>query len=431
MAPPLVTAVLAKAGANGRKELGHRVSWAMVIEVLQLVSSMLVFFALTRLLSTDSFGIMGGVLAVAAPAASLSSIGSHALLVRQVAQGGDLTHAWHRALSMGVLGPALGSLALIGLKPVILPGVSFWVYTLLIIAQINFFWISELAIFVGNGTRRLKEAAKIRAVVVALRLGALGLFALVGHGSLTWWAVASFVSFGLGALVAVLHVWWAFGPRPSFGRVTGQDIRDGFPFAVNSVSESVVDLSDRPLLVRYNHDVDAAVYTVAARIIQFGYLPLIVLLRASDADMFEAGRHGTRTTLAVVRRLLAPSLGVSALVGLGFLALAPLIPLVAGSEYHDAIPAIRYLAVVPLIRSVQYLMGNCLSASGRQWWRVGATMAAGLLNFGLNVRFLPAGTWRTASYTTIASELFLAAVMTAMVLARSGWEARQQWRPPA
>ena len=426
MAVALLDTVRSRVAAGGGPHgMRSRLSWSLVVELLQLGSSMLVFFALTRLLPPEDFGVMGGVLAVAMPVASLSSIGSHAILIKRVSQGADVSDTWQRALSMGVWGPGIGALLVIVAKPLILPAVNGWVYASLVIAQLNLFWITELAVFIGNGTRRIRDSAQIRLGVVAIRLTGLLLFALVGGGSLMFWAVTNLVTFGLGALMAIGYIWRYFGARPSLSRLSVGDVREGLPFAVNSVSESVVDVSDRPLLVRYGHGADAAIYTVAARIIQFGYLPLLVLLRASDADMFEAGRHGTRPTMRVLRRLLAPGVGVALVVAVGFLVLAPLVPVVAGSEYNDAIGAIRMLSVLPLIRCVQYLMGNCLSASGHQWWRVGATLSAAAVNFGLNVRFLPEGQWSTAVYTTIASEIYLTVAMAAIVFLLSSMERRR------
>ena len=405
---------LAEIGPAG---LSGRAGWAGVVEVLQLVSSMLVFFVLAQLMSQSDVGIMGAVLGVALPVASLSSFGSHVLLIKRVAQGDDLADAWKRATAVGILGPAVGAALIIGLRPLILPSVNGWVFGLLIVSQVNFFWLTELAVFIGNATRRLKEAAQIRFIVVVCRLLALGAFAFFGDGQLVQWAFASFASFAFGAAAALLFVWRVFGARPSLRSWSLADLREGLPFSVNSVSESLVDVSDKPLLVRYDHAVDAGIYTVGARIIQFGYLPIRILLRASDADLFEAGRKGTAAALGVTRSLLKPAIAVGGVVGIGFLVLAPLVPLVAGREYVDSVSAIRWLAILPLIRAVQYLMGNCLSASDHQWWRVGATLVGAGVNFGLNLRLLPDGTWRTAVFTTIVSEVALTIMLTLVVVA--------------
>lgn len=416
MTIPGAAEIKRRLGEIGPEGLGGRAGWALVVELLQLASSVLVFLFLANLMTPEDMGAMGAILGMAIPLASLSSVGSHVLLIKRVAQGGDLNGAWQRATSMGILGPIVGALVMIGLQPIMMPSFDSRIFALLMISQVNFFWLTELAVYLGNATRRLKEAAQLRSIVVSFRFGALLLFALFGDGQLLGWAMASFVSFGLGAVLSMVFVWRVFGPLPSLLRGSRVDLVEGLPFSVNSVSEGLVDVSDRPLLFRYGHEADAGLYTVGGRIIQFGYLPIRILLRASDADLFEAGKRGTRAALDVTRSLLKPGIAIGIAVGLGFVIMAPIVPLLAGgSKYADVVGMIRLLAILPLVRAVQYLMGNCLSASDHQWWRVAATLAAAGLNFGLNVRLLPTGTWRTAVFTTLVSETFLTVTLIAMV----------------
>ncbi|MFV0258759.1 MAG: hypothetical protein ACK5PP_09965, partial [Acidimicrobiales bacterium] len=45
-----------------------------------------------------------------------------------------------------------------------------------------------------------------------------------------------------------------------------------------------------------------------------------------------------------------------------------------------------------------------------------ATAAAGAVNFGLNLVFLPNGGWRTAVVTTLVGEVFLTVSLTGLAL---------------
>lgn len=407
------------------RSAAHRIGWSTVVELSQLASSVLVFLILARQLRPEDYGALGAVLGVAMPAATLTSFGSHVLLIKRVAQGGDFTDAWQRATSIGMLGPAVGAAVLVAAKPLILPQVSTVVYALLVVSQLNFFWLTELAVYVGNATRNLKAAAQIRLMVVATRFTALALFVTLTPGRLVDWAVASIASFAVGAALALFHVWRVFGARPSLRRGSLADVREGLPFSSNAVTESLVDISDRPLLFRYGHEVDAGIYTLGGRIIQFGYLPIRIILRTADADLFAAGKDGAGAALAVTRRLLKPALAVGLAAGAGAFVCAPVVPWLVGDEYRPAVETIRLLAPMPAIRAVQYLMGNCLSASGHQRWRLLSTVGAGVLNLGLNVMLLPGGTWRTAVGTTYASELFLTFTLTAVAL---GWARRRPVR---
>jgi len=94
---------------------------------------------------------------------------------------------------------------------------------------------------------------------------------------------------------------------------------------------------------------------------------------------------------------------------------APLVPLLFGAKWDEAVPAIRLLAFLPMIRSVQYLIGNTITAYDRQPWRFGATALAACLNLVLNVIYLPTGTWRTAVVTTFISEAFLVTSLALVV----------------
>ncbi len=412
-----------EAGIHG---LGRRTIWSSVVEVLQLVSSVLVFLILAKFMTTEEYGAMGAVLAIVAPAVGLSNMGAHALLVKRVAQGEDVRQSFKQAISVGLGGPALGSVAMIALQPVLLPSVDFWVVALIMVGQLNFYWATEMTVFLGTALRRLREAAEIRLVSTVLRFGSLAWFALFTGRTLFDWALVSFVTFGLGCLFAFFHVWRRFGVTPSLRHGSMADLKAGFPFSVSSVTESIVDVSDRPLLERYGHTVDAGIYTLGGRIVQFGYLPIRILLRATDADMFGAAKEGTTGALKVARRLLLPGLAIGAAAGVGFWLTAPLVPLLVGRKYDAAVSTIRYLAFMPAIRAVQYIFGNSLSASGRQVTRLWATIGAGVVNLGLNLVLLVNGTWRTAVYTTYASEIMLT---TTLVWVAFHHERRERRRP--
>lgn len=426
--PPSADGLRRKLAAIGPEGMAQRLGWSGAVEVLQLISSLLVFIVLAKLLSISDYGRLGAVLGVAGTTAALGSFGSHVLLIKRVSQGEPLAQSWKRSTSIAILGLGAGALIIIGLQPVLFANIDRSAFALLIVAQVNFFWLTELAVFVGTATRRLKEAAQIRFLVLVCRLAALAWFALYGNGELIRWAAASFVSFGVAVVLALTYIWRVFGPLPSLRHGSIADLREGTPFSVNAGSESLVDVSDRPMLIHYDKSVDAGIYSLGGRIVQFGYLPLRVIMRASDADLFAAGKRGTASALRVTRSLLGPMLAVSISVGVALATLAPVVPIIAGSEYNEAIDAIRLLAALPLIRAAQYLMGNCLSASDHQWWRVGATLSAAVVNFSLNLLLLPTGTWRTAVFTTMVSELYLTGVLSVLVFY---WVVKERTSNPA
>ncbi len=399
---------------QGRR-LGDRAGWSLAVELLQLASSTVVFLILVRFMDQATFGELGALLALVFPALSIATLGSHFLLLRRSSRGDDLADAWSRATTVGFVGPVLAVIVMIALRPILLPNVAAWAYVLVFVGNLPFYWLNELAVYLGVGSGRMKQAAQARLILVVFRFAALGWFAIWGDGRLVAWALVSTLSFVGGGLGALLFVRSQFQLTPRFEPSSFADLPEGIPFSANSVNESLVDSSDRWLLTRFDHKDDAALYTLGARIVQFGYLPLRTLMRAYDAELFAAGKDGVSAALQVTRRMVKPGMTIAIAVGAGFLLLAPVVPVVAGEDYRDSINVIRLLAVLPVIRIVQYLAGNTLSAASHQPWRMRATALAMVTNLGLNLWLLRDGTWRTAIFTTFVSELLLAALLIASV----------------
>ena len=400
---------------GARRVGGGRAGWSLAVELLQLASSSLVFLILVRFMEQETYGELLALLALGFPALSVATIGTQFLLLRRSARGEDLSSAWNRAITVGFIGPTLAAGVMIALRPLLLPNIDATAYALVFIGNLPFFWMNELAVYLGVGSGQMKRAAQARLILVLCRFGALVWFAIWGGGQLVSWAAASTLSFVAGGIGAMFFVWRVYKLRPGFDRSSHTDLPQGIPFSANAANEGLVDKSDQVLLARFDLKADGALYGLGARIIQFGYLPLRVLLRAFDAELFAAGKHGVRSTLTVTKKMVVPGMSIAVAVGIGFSLLAPLLPLAAGEAYRDSVDVIRLLAVLPAVRMVQYLFGNTLSAADRQWWRAAATFSAVIINLGLNIWLLPGGTWRVAVFTTFVSEIWLAVLLAVTV----------------
>lgn len=391
--------------------------WSTVVEILQICSSTLVFLVLADVFTAETYGIMNGSIGAVAPALGLSNLGTHVLLTRRAARGEDLVSAWNRALTLGLASPTLATVVLLALHPLLFPGgnVPWSVFALFAIAGLPFFWLSEMVAFLPIGLGDLRSVAVIRFATLVCRIVALGWFLLLSGGSLLEWAGAHAASLAVASVLGVSIVGRKYNLRPGLGTGLASDVKEGLPFSMSFATESIFDGADRVLLVRYGHDADAGIYGLGGRITQFGYAPIKILLRSRDAELHRAGGVGVRAAFEVAKTMFVPGLLLGgAAAGVIWLC-APLVPLVFGSKWDEAVPAIRLLAFLPGIRSVQYLVGNTITASDRQPWRFAATALAAGLNIVLNVIYLPTGTWRTAVVTTFISEAFLVTALTGVV----------------
>ncbi len=394
--------------------LGAAFGWSIVVEMLQLVSSVLLFLLLARVWEPTILGQLGAVQALSMNTLSVASLGTHLLLLSRTSGGDDVGEAWSRSLTLGVLSTLVAMVGLFVVKTWLAPGIDNEIFYVLVVGNLVFYWVSELAVFLSVGTQQMKRAAGLRAILAVLRIGALAYFVVFTTQSLRAWAWLSTTSFGLGALASIFFVGRIFGVWPSFRQMRLGDAREGAPYGVSGGSESTVDQSDRWMLESFGHSYDAGVYGAGGRIVQFGYLPLRMLMRSFDADLFRAGGEGLSSALVVTKRMAPAGLALAGVASIGLWLGAPIVPMLLGSKWEDAASVIRMLAPLPMIRSVQYLLGNSFTAARLQWWRFGVIVAALVTNVGLNLVYLPGGTWRTAVATTFVSEILMVVLLAAL-----------------
>ena len=89
---------------------------------------------------------------------------------------------------------------------------------------------------------------------------------------------------------------------------------------------------------------------------------------------------------------------------------APVLPLILGPKYDAVVPALRWLALIPLLRCFHTFLADSLSGAGLQRMRTGIQVVVALLNVGLNIIILPRWSWRGAAWTSLGCDGLLVVV---------------------
>ena len=95
-------------------------------------------------------------------------------------------------------------------------------------------------------------------------------------------------------------------------------------------------------------------------------------------------------------------------------------PFVLGPEYSRAVEALRWLAILPLLKAMHYFLADTLTGAGYQAVRTCIQAGVGAFNILINLWLIPAYSWRGAAWASIASDgLLLIGVASAVfVLSR-------------
>jgi O-antigen/teichoic acid export membrane protein len=72
------------------------------------------------------------------------------------------------------------------------------------------------------------------------------------------------------------------------------------------------------------------------------------------------------------------------------------------------VSALRWLAIIPVFRSIHQMSGIVLTSCGRQTVRTASQLTAAGLNFGLNLWLIPRFGWHGAAWASIATDGALA-----------------------
>ena len=401
------------------RRLATQSGWGLVGEVVLVGGGLVNFVVLTQLLSKGDYGLVASVQGIAAPAYALASMGAPFLLMRGIARTNELQRAWTDAITSVGIGSIVVTALLALFQPVLLRPAAWLPFVVLLVSTGALVVYQELFFFVAMGLERIQLGVLARSIGTACRLASLAAFALVAEHSFAVWASYIVVGNVVAGLIMTLIVGRQIGvqTRLTTPTVWLRTAKRGYGFAMNGISEGVLDASDRPILASTTSVTTAGEYGAAARLVTFSFIPVMGIMRAISAELLRAGVSGVSGPLRVTRRVLP----LVMVVGLSVAAItwvsSPLLPILIGEKWRPSVEILRWLAFVPAIKAVQFLAGNALDAGQRQFVRFWLTMGAAGLNLILNLIFIPRYSWKAAVVTTIGAEgLLMIALWVALIM---------------
>jgi O-antigen/teichoic acid export membrane protein len=153
-------------------------------------------------------------------------------------------------------------------------------------------------------------------------------------------------------------------------------------------------------------------------------VPVRSVLHAAYSNFFRSGRHGIGASFAYAKRILPRMIGYSLLAFAGLYLLAPVFPLIIGKDFGRTVEALRWLAPLPLLKTIHYFLSDSVTGAGYQGLRTAAQVFVAALNVGLNFWLIPAYSWRGAAWSSLACDGALALVMCGILMAVMAKEAR-------
>ena len=405
---------------SSRSILMRNSLWMLVGQTFAVLAQAGYFIVIARLLGSQEYGMFVGAAASVSMVSLYGSFGSGLLFMRYVSPDHSKfpTYWGNILLSTGCFGSLL--VVALGLaSPWLLHGIDARTIVLLAIGDCICGQLTSAIGQVFQAFEKMRYTATLNLLTnFARMLLALCLLLTLHRVDALLWAVSSLVISVATACGGVIAVTYHFG-KPEFRpRLFLHRAREGFVFAVSGCTTSIYNDVDKAMLAHSGMNVANGIYTMAYRVIDIGTMPIRSVHAAAFPRFFKHGAcaGGLDATVPFARKLLSRTF-ILGLVTAGLMFIcAPLIPVFVGKEFLPSVLALRWLCLIPVLRSLHLSAGDALAGAGRQGIRLSFQFIAAAANIGLNVVLIPRYSWRGAAWASLATDGMLGISLWVVVL---------------
>jgi O-antigen/teichoic acid export membrane protein len=398
--------------------------WMLIGHSVRTILQAVYFILLARAVGATGYGAFIGVSALVAILAPFASLGSGNILIKHVARdAGVFRKYWGNAIALTFVSGGVLLVALLVMSRFMLPrSITLLLVVTIGIADLLMSRLSDISGQAYQALQRLGRTAQLQVLGNLARLGGVVALILVTQEHTPGqWGIFYLASAVLSAALSVWLVCRELGKPQLALSDMRRELKEGSYFSIGLSAASIYNDIDKTMLARLSTLHSAGIYGAAYRLIDIAFAPVRSLLYAAYARFFQHGAAGVHGSLRFALRLLPLAAAYGALAGAILFLTAPVMPWVLGAEFHDSVSAIRWLALLPLLRTLHFFAADTLTGAGHQGIRSAAQVLVALFNVVINFWWIPAYSWLGAAWSSLLSDGLLAVCLWALVwrIARS------------
>lgn len=342
---------------------------------LRLLAQAGTLLVVARLLGPHAYGAFAGIAALAVLMGTLSTFGTHLVLLREVSREPQRRAA--------VLPFALGTTLLCGSALLVLyllltltlftqAGIAFTVLLALGITELLLQPLLNQPSAELQGYGRIATAQMLSTLPLILRLGAaLAVWALRPTDPLAAYAWGYLVASALTLLLATRTLQQSWPALRTWRLPRRSELRDAAGYAVLNLTASGPAELDKTLAATLLPLAAAGVYAAGARVIGALTLPVIAMMLAALPRLFREAETDHARSGCLLRWVFASAFGYSVLLATGLWLAAPLFDVLFGARYAGLGDTLRWLTLAVPGMALRITAGSALMALGKPWMRVG------------------------------------------------------------
>jgi O-antigen/teichoic acid export membrane protein len=376
------------------------------------------FILIARALGVHEYGAFVGVTSLISIAVPFCGWGAGSLIVQNVSRDkSTFSECWGNALLMTAVTGLLLFGVIIAFARFALPNsIPVALVVMVCIADLAASRIVDTAAQSFQARGELRYTANLSLLPYVLRLIGAAIVLFVWHRATAlcwgWFYLGSTL---VSCVITLFITSSKLGlPKLALGRIR-KEFAQGFYFGAGLSAQTIYNDIDKAMLVRLSTLDAAGVYAAAYRLIDVAFTPVRSVMYAAYPNFFRHGQCGMATSYAYAKRLLPKMMTYAGSVFFLMFVAAPIVPFILGPEYARTVEALRWLALLPFLKTVHFFLADSLTGAGYQGIRTAMQILIAALNIGLNLRLIPVYSWRGAAWASLASDGALVVAMYATV----------------
>ena len=391
---------------TAKSTLRQNTGWMLLGQGLGYGFRIVYFIVIARLLGVLQYGIVVGAFALVNLVAEHSRLGTGTILLRYVSPNHKrFAQYWGNTLLVTLSMSGLLIVMLRMIAPKVLDPASAAVVVLTAVGSCLCEQITISATQTFQAFQKMQTAAILNQLTSLLRcLAAIAMLVTVHHATARDWALASLFASAGGTVVSLVTVTMMLGQPSLSPALALKHLKEGAEYAFASSTTSAYNDLDKTMLSHYGLSAANGIYGMAYRIIEMATVPITSLQMAASPRLFQLAADGVKEPIHLGNKMLKHGLLISLIISLSTYSFAPAIPLLAGSNFGEAVVALRWLCLLPVFRCLHSISGSVLTSIGLQRYRTVTQISVVALNLCLNLWLIPTYGWLGAAWASLATD---------------------------
>jgi O-antigen/teichoic acid export membrane protein len=407
-----------KAKAFLKRPLAYNTLWMVFALGIRVLLQGIYFVIIAHALGAEQYGAFVSTAALVAIISPFASLGIGNLIVKNLSRNRELFEIyWGNSLFVILVFGLFWIALLVSVSRFFLPdALSMRIVLLIAVSDLLFAKIIDTAGRIFQSVQRLSGTGLINVTLTLFRfLAALIVVYTIPSLTAEDWAHYYLASTLLAAVFSVILVYRVFGtPKLDLPRLK-LEAAEGLFFSISIAGQNVYNMIDKVMLAQLSTLAATGIYGAAQRMTEIVFLPIRAMLQAAYAKFFKHGETGVGGSLKVARRIIPLAFLYGAAAAIGVFLAAPLLTLLLGNEYEEAVNALRWMSAIPFLKSMHFIASDTLSGAGFQGIRSIFILITAVVNIFANIWLIPLFSWKGAVWASLLANTFLMVALWTVV----------------